>query len=41
MQTHRTHIMEKLNLNRRSELINYAIRIGLLRGPASPGTPAP
>lgn len=37
VQTHRTHIMEKLDLNRRSELINYAIRIGLLRGPAGPG----
>ena len=38
VQTHRTHIMEKLNLNRRSELIRYAIRIGLLR-PPSPPTP--
>ncbi|MBI4289491.1 MAG: response regulator transcription factor [Chloroflexi bacterium] len=31
VQTHRAHIMEKLNLDRRSELIDYAIRIGLLR----------
>jgi len=38
VQTHRAHVMEKLNLNRRSELINYAIRIGLLRGPADPDT---
>ncbi len=40
VQTHRAHVMEKLNLNRRSELINYAIRIGLLRGPADPTAPA-
>lgn len=39
VQTHRAHVMEKLNLNRRSELINYAIRIGLLRGPVGPDTP--
>jgi hypothetical protein len=32
--------MEKLNLNRRSELIDYAIRIGLLRGPAGTDAPA-
>jgi two-component system response regulator NreC len=40
VQTHRAHVMEKLNLNRRSELINYAIRIGLLQGPIGPDTPA-
>lgn len=41
VQTHRAHIMEKLHLSRRSELINYAIRLGLLRGPAGGGTPPP
>lgn len=30
VQTHRTHIMEKLKLRRRSELIDYALRHGLL-----------
>lgn len=33
VQTHRTHIMEKLNLQSRSELFKYAIRLGLLRPP--------
>lgn len=30
VQTHRTHIMEKLNLNNRTELIRYAMRHNLL-----------
>jgi len=30
VQTHRAHIMEKLRLRKRSELLNYAIRQGLL-----------
>lgn len=30
VQTHRAHIMDKLKLRRRSELIDYAIRQGLL-----------
>jgi two-component system, NarL family, response regulator NreC len=30
VQTHRLHLMEKLNLHNRSELIKYAIRRGLL-----------
>jgi len=30
VQTHRTHIMEKLNLHRRSELMKYAVRRGLI-----------
>jgi DNA-binding NarL/FixJ family response regulator len=30
VQTHRTHVMEKLKLHRRSELIDYALRHGLL-----------
>ncbi len=30
VQTHRLHIMEKLNLHKRSELIKYAIRRGLI-----------
>jgi len=35
VQTHRAHIMEKLNLRRRSELISYAIRRGII-GPDRP-----
>jgi len=30
VQTHRAHIMEKLNLHRRSELMKYAVRHGLI-----------
>lgn len=30
VQTHRAHIMEKLNLRRRSELMKYAVRRGLI-----------
>ena len=30
VQTHRTHVMEKLKLRKRSELIDYALRQGLL-----------
>ncbi len=30
VQTHRTHIMEKLDLHRRSELMKYAVRRGLI-----------
>ena len=30
VQTHRAHIMEKLNLHRRSELMKYAVRRGLI-----------
>jgi two-component system, NarL family, response regulator NreC len=30
VQTHRDHIMEKLNLHRKAELIRYAIRTGLV-----------
>ena len=30
VQTHRDHIMEKLNLHRKAELIKYAIRKGLV-----------
>lgn len=33
VQTHRSHIMEKLNLHSRAELMKYAIRMGLLRQP--------
>lgn len=32
VQSHRTHIMDKLNLQSRAELMKYAIRVGLLRG---------
>jgi two-component system response regulator NreC len=30
VQTHRLHLMEKLNLHNRSELVKYAIRRGLI-----------
>lgn len=30
VQTHRAHIMEKLNLNNRTELVKYAIRQGII-----------
>lgn len=32
VQTHRTHIMNKLNLHSRAELMKYAVRLGLLAG---------
>ncbi|MDP2950730.1 MAG: response regulator transcription factor [Chloroflexota bacterium] len=32
VQTHRTHIMNKLNLHSRAELMKYALRFGLLSG---------
>jgi len=31
VQTHRSHIIDKLNLHSRAELMRYAIRVGLLR----------
>ena len=31
VQTHRSHIMEKLNLHSRAELMRYAVRMGLVR----------
>ena len=31
VQTHRGHIMEKLNLHSRGELLKYAVRLGFLR----------
>ena len=31
IQTHRLHIMEKLNLHSRAELMKYALRLGLLK----------
>lgn len=33
VQTHRAHIMEKLGLESRAELMKYAIRVGFLRPP--------
>jgi len=33
VQTHRSHIMDKLNLHSRAELMKYAVRMGLIRGP--------
>lgn len=35
VQSHRLHIMEKLNLHTRAELMRYAIRLGLLPGRAA------
>src|SRR3989304_6014189 len=32
VQTHRSHIMDKLNLHSRAELMKYAVRMGLIRG---------
>ena len=32
VQTHRTHIMNKLNLHSRAELMKHAVRLGLLTG---------
>ncbi|MBI2888290.1 MAG: response regulator transcription factor [Chloroflexi bacterium] len=31
VQTHRLHIMEKLNLHNRAQLMQYAVRLGLIR----------
>ncbi|MBI2165250.1 MAG: response regulator transcription factor [Chloroflexi bacterium] len=31
VQTHRTHIMEKLNLHNRGDLLKYAVRLGFLK----------
>jgi two-component system response regulator NreC len=31
VETHKTNIMEKLNLHKRAELVRYAIRKGLLQ----------
>ncbi|MBI4498458.1 MAG: response regulator transcription factor [Chloroflexi bacterium] len=33
VQTHRLHIMEKLNLHSRAQLMNYAVRLGLIQEP--------
>ncbi|MDP2727534.1 MAG: response regulator transcription factor, partial [Dehalococcoidia bacterium] len=30
VQTHRTHVMDKLNLHNRTELLRFAVRAGLL-----------
>ena len=32
VQNHRSHIMDKLNLHSRADLMKYAVRMGLLRG---------
>lgn len=32
VQTHRLHIMEKLDLHSRAQLMKYALRLGLIRG---------
>lgn len=36
VQTHRRHIMEKLDLHDRSQLVHYALRAGLLPSDAAP-----
>ncbi len=33
VQTHRSHIIDKLNLHSRADLMRYAVRVGLLRDP--------
>ena len=35
MQTHRTHIMDNLGIHSRTELMKYAVRIGLMRHPGN------
>ncbi|MBI3973803.1 MAG: response regulator transcription factor, partial [Chloroflexi bacterium] len=35
VQTHRRHIMEKLDLHDRSQLVRYAHRVGLLQPPGT------
>ena len=39
VQTHRAHIMEKLNLHSKAQLMKYAIRTGFLKPPSSSGLP--
>lgn len=36
VQTHRGHIMEKLNLHSRGELLKYAVRLGFLKSSQGP-----
>lgn len=36
VQSHRSNIMDKLNLQNRAELMKYAVRMGFLRGQGSP-----
>jgi two-component system response regulator NreC len=33
VQAHRSHIIDKLDIHTRAELMRYAIRVGLLRDP--------
>jgi two-component system response regulator NreC len=33
VQAHRSHIIDKLDIHSRAELMRYAIRVGLLRDP--------
>ncbi|NIM50547.1 MAG: DNA-binding response regulator, partial [Gemmatimonadales bacterium] len=35
IQTHRSRIMDKLNLHSRAELMKYAVRMGLSRDPTA------
>ena len=41
VQTHRSHIIDKLDLHSRAELMRYAIRAGLLRAPSRPDEERP
>lgn len=34
VQTHRLHIMEKLNLHNRAQLLQFAVKLGIYRAPA-------
>ncbi|HEU5318991.1 MAG TPA: response regulator transcription factor [Chloroflexota bacterium] len=40
VQTHRRHIMEKLNLHDRSQLVRYAMRAGLIKPDSGGGSPS-
>lgn len=39
VQTHRLHLMEKLNLHSRAQLMQYAVRLGLVKPPDDEGWP--
>jgi len=41
IQTHRSHIIDKLDLHSRAELMRYALRVGLLSETSEPDTQGP
>lgn len=41
VQTHRLHLMEKLDLHSRAQLMQYAVRLGLVKSPADEPPSAP